>query len=177
MTNKKKKKNKWGGATRGQLALIGVLLVVLACVIGAQLTGGSDEPSSAARKKRTRTRAANVAAASSQEESAEQAEERTWPEYGVGQLIAFDPLARTDWYLDAIEVQANQAEGALVKKVVEKLELNKLQESGTNIVLIDDQHRIATVGEQRIRVGDKIDGYQVSEITDQGVVLKKSRSH
>lgn len=175
MSNKKKKK-KSGGATRGQIVLIGVLSAVLVGVIVVQLPGSSDKPIAASRKRPKRPRPATVAVINPQDTSGKEEEPRNWPEYSVSQLEEFDPLAPTDWYRQAVVVQSNSPDAAPVKQVVEQLELEKLQEAGANIVLIDGDHRIATVGEQRIRVGDKIDGYQVSEITDQGVVLTKSRS-
>ena len=176
MTNKKRKKKK-GGATRGQLALIGILAIVLVGVIVVQLPDSSEEPAASSSVNRRRPKRSSAVAASVENNQVDKrAESREWPEYDADKLAQFDPLAAPRWYQDAIEVQANQPATVQVKEVVEELELEELQKSGTSIVLIDGKQRIATVGEQRIQVGDKIDGYQVSEITDQGVVLTKSRS-
>lgn len=173
----KKKKKKQGGATRGQLALIGILSVVLVIVIVAQLPDASDNATPSLSKKPRRTPRRNVVATSSEKNAVdEHAATYEWPDYQVDKVAQFDPLAPPEWYRGAVEVHVRQPEVAQAKEVVEKLELEDLQKSGANIVLIDGKQRIATVGEQTIRVGDKIDGYQVSEITDQGVVLTKSRS-
>ena len=176
MTNKEKKKKKRGGATRGQLALIGVLSIVLVFVIVAQLPSSSppkrSRPRVAARSEVSQTvkSIAPTCAGSCKKTH------RQWPQVSLREIAGFDPLAEPGWYLDAVTKRNQQPGGGAVQEVSRPLVLEELQREGATIVLIDGQKRIATVGEQRIRVGDKIDGYQVSEITEKGVILTKSRS-
>jgi hypothetical protein len=46
-----------------------------------------------------------------------------------------------------------------------------LKKQQTKIVVITDSERVATIGDQSFRVGDTIEGFQVSEITKRGIVL------
>ena len=180
MTNKKKQ-NK-SGVTRPQLALIGVLTAVLAIVIVVQLPdapatsppGAASEPSNEGESD-TETNENEIKNASA-EEGAEQRSQREWPRYTRAQLVRLDPLSTPDWYNSILEVVEKTDNSNVVTETAHDLQLEELQETGTGIVVIAGSERIAKVGDTHIRVGDKIDGYEVSNITSQGVILTKSKS-
>ena len=174
------------GATRGKLALVGVLVVVLVAVIGMQLSGSSniDNLPTAAASDMPGWQG-NVDVDTASDSSAPPAPPvekppRTWPELSMEVIVACDPLAAPPWYLDAMELDQSkdQSDGnpASAEGAPDSLILAELQEAGATIVLIANGKRIATIGDRQIRIGDRIEGYQVSDITDQGVILTKSKS-
>lgn len=174
------------GATRGKLALVGVLAVVLVVVIVIQLPGTSnidDVPTAPISEMPGWEGDVNTNAASVPSVTPTPPVEkppRKWPELSMEVIVACDPLAAPPWYLDAIALDQSkeQSDGksASAEGVADSPALADLQEAGATIVLIADGERIATIGERQIRIGDRIDGYQVSDITDQGVILTKSKS-
>ena len=175
----KKKQNK-GGVTRSQLALIGVLVAVLVIVIVVQLPDSQPQSvasAETAENESTRNPMQSVLDSSnpSQDEQDERTT-RTWPQFSSQQLGRLDPLSTPDWYNSILEVVEKEQDSETITEVAHDIELQEMQDTGTAIVLIAGSQRIAKVGDSRIRVGDKIDGYEVSNITSEGVILTKSKS-
>lgn len=173
----KKKQNK-GGVTRSQLALIGVLVVVLVGVIVVQLPDASAPPLASAKGDSTQLSVQSIFGSTNQEEeeAQEQRAARKWPKFSSQQLGRLDPLSTPDWYKSILEVVEKKQDSEKVTEVAHDIELKEMQDTGTAIVLIAGPQRIAKVGDSRVRVGDKIDGYEVSNITSEGVILTKSKS-
>ncbi len=172
------------GASRGKLALVGLLAVVLVVVIVAQLpSSNSDDLPTApvSRMSEPEAAAESASAPSSSEKTSVDQPPRKWPELSMNAIVAFDPLAAPSWYLAATHVeQSNENEQddptlASAEERASSAVLEALQQAGTTIVLTANGERIATIGEQQFRIGDRIAGYLVSDITDQGVILTKSR--
>lgn len=177
------------GASRGKLALVGVLAVVLVVVVVMQLPGTSDVgdvPTASVTEMPGRqgegdaanpaNRNSNPPAPQSTSTPGEKPP-RVWPELSMEEILACDPLAAPAWYLAAIQPEQSKehAKGRTNETPKDSLVLAELQQTGATIVLIADGQRIATIGERQIHIGDRIEGYQVSDITDQGVILTKSR--
>lgn len=173
------------GATPGKLALVGVLAVVLVMVIVVQLRSSSSTskmktaPVSELPGRKTTTDEAAVAtsAPQSQEKNSEEKPPRNWPELTMNAITAFDPLDAPTWYLTAanFEETSDQTGPTLTsaEDQAHAVALEALKQAGTAIVLIANGERIAMIGERQVRIGDSIEGYEVSDITDQGVVLTK----
>lgn len=174
------------GASRGKLALVGVLVVVLVTVIVMQLpssTNNDNLPTAAVSDLPGWEGDASANAASgppAPQTAPVEKPPRKWPELSMEVIVACDPLAAPTWYLDALQLDQSkeQSDGNLVstEESPDEPALADLQQAGTTIVLIAGGERIATIGERQLRIGDRIEGYQVSDITDQGVILTKSRS-
>ena len=101
---------------------------------------------------------------------------REWPEFSVDAVAQFDPLANPAWYQQAFAVEKRPAEQQVQQAETEPLQLEDMQATGAQIVLISGGQRIAKVGDQRVEIGDRIDGYQVSDIDNRGITLIKSRA-
>lgn len=174
MTNKKKK---WAGATRSQLALIGVLSLVLVGVIVAQLPDSLPKPERRARAQaRPTVPSALPEETKSDPKPQKEKPKPDWPAFSPSEVARRDPFAMPAWYRDIQSLSVQENETVTEPEVEQKLVLKELQETGAAIVLIADSMRIAEVGDQQVRVGDKIDGYEVSDITPSGVILTKSKS-
>ena len=94
-------------------------------------------------------------------------------------ITAFDPLTAPSWYVDAAQVEPSEEEDdpslASAEDAARAAALATLQQAGATMVLIVNGERIATIGDQSVRIGDNIEGYQVTDITDQGVVLTRPK--
>ena len=170
-----KNKKKAGKATRGQLALIGVLSVVLVMVIVVQLPD-SPEPVAARSSEETEPLEAVLGQTELSEcADCQQQPGRTWPEPSLAVVRSFDPFAKPSWY-QALVGEPLQFETSTEADQTTSVQLAELQETGAAIVLIAGNKRLATVGEQLVRVGDTIQGYEVSDITAEGVILTRPGS-
>lgn len=176
------------GASRGKLALVGVLAVVLVVVIVGQLPDSSNTDEALTASVSSISGLEAVAGEGGEsarvpltsEENPESKPPREWPELSMDAISAFDPMTAPSWYLVAARAEQSTEQTDLTQVSTEDEEraaaLVSLQQAGATIVLIANGERIATIGEQRIRIGDNIEGYQVSDITGQGVILTKPRS-
>ena len=168
------------GASRGKLALVGVLSIVLVVVIVVQLPDSQPTGQSAKTKEIATSQAPQgETKVVAQTVSDEQDPPREWPKLSLDVIADADPFAWPTWY------QAAASSGPLSEpndrteaqtEVADKQKLEDLQKTGAAIVLITGDARIATIGDKRLRVGDRIEGYEVSEITSKGVILTKARS-
>lgn len=173
------------GTSRAQLALAGVLAVVLVVVVVVQLPTSTDaddvltapiselpgwqgEPAAAAPIDEPTNTAATTPSSA----------DRQWPELSMKEIVACDPLAAPAWYQTALGYLEpdEEAVSAAAEETADSLLLAELQQQGAAIVLFANGQRIATIGDRQIRVGDKIEGYQVTDITDEGVILTKIRA-
>lgn len=163
------------GATPAKLATVGVLVAVLGFVIWNQVSGGAKpaiakttrQPISPTQKV---TEAAPKSAAVATSEQAA-AEIREWPKLKLENVVKNDPFATPMWYLMAQAEETGGQAGSLVRSAQVLEELKKQQ---NKIVVITTADRIATIGEQSFRVGDTIEGFQISEITRSGIVLTET---
>lgn len=156
------------GVTPGKLALIGVLSLVLVGVIVMQLPEGdptqvaahaasSPAPSGAKTKQQVST-PTNATIANK-----ETKELQPWPQADLSELLSRDPFALPTWAVQEKEAAAKQQPSELVE----------LQKQGASIVMITKDGKSATIGDQKVRIGDVLEGYRVTDITSQGIVLDK----
>jgi hypothetical protein len=159
------------GASPGKLALVAGLAVVLVAVLRGQMV---DEPTHGTRLKRPAPRRSQaVAGAASQPAEIEKStlvetSAAEWPELQFAEVIRHDPLAMPAWFLATQKaVQAEQQPGATRSLEV----LEELKKLSTNIVVITAEDRVANIGDEFYRVGDRIENLEVSEITPTGIRL------
>jgi len=186
---------KRSGATPGKLALVGVLAVILVAVIVGQLPEKTAAPELANKRpashrkhntqKPTPTLLKNIPGKSRFEKtntstnSKEQPLQKpTWPKLSLKTIVAFDPFAPPTWLTQARTAeQSGDPEGLYLSETSRQKRkdevLEKLREQGTTIVVISAEEKRATIGEQSVRIGDRIEGFLITDITKQGVVLSE----
>ncbi len=155
------------GATPGKLALIAVLVLVLFGVIVKQLPSSAPEkvntaPAIAQSLDSKQSGTTNVNAEKSNVES----ELPAWPVINLTETLANDPFVLPRWAVQEVPpevIAVNDEPG----------ELAELQEQGASIVVISKEKKSATIGEQKLQVGDILEGYRITDITTQGIFLHK----
>ncbi len=155
------------GATPRKLAIVGVLTLALIAVIWHNAVGSAkpvakkviQTPASQAKVEKAAlpNPIVNIAA-------------RKWPKISLGKAVRNDPFGMPVWYLMA-QAEEGTAGASLARSAQVLEELKKQQ---TKIIVISNGDRIATIGEQSFRVGDMIEGFQISEITKSGIVLTET---
>ena len=152
------------GATPRKLAMVGVLTLALIAVIWHNASGSAQPV--AKKVRQAPTSEAKIEAAPAPKPIVTIAV-RKWPEISLDKAVKNDPFAMPSWYLMA---QAEEGTpGASLARSAQVLE--ELRKQQTKIIVISHEDRIATIGEQSFRVGDMIEGFQVTEITTEGIVL------
>jgi hypothetical protein len=158
------------GATPGKLAAVGVLGVVLVLVLWNNLAPSRPTPASKplpdASPAKAEKQPTPVVAA--KEPKLEKKMPRKWPKLSLDDVVKHDPFAMPMWYLTARAEEQGTAVGSLARSAQVLEELKKQQ---TRIVVISGEERIATIGDLSFRVGDMIEGFEVTAITTDGVVL------
>ena len=165
------------GATPAKLATVGILAGVLGFVIWNQVSGGAKpavaketrQPTAPQTQDVAQPASTSAAVATPQHQAA--AETRRWPKLKLEKIVKNDPFARPMWYLMAQAEESGSQAGSLVRSAQVLEELKKQQ---TKIVVISGEDRVATIGEQSFRVGDTIEGFEISEITRTGIVLTET---
>jgi hypothetical protein len=177
------------GATRGKLALIGLLAVVLAGVVIANFRGDANAsaaslaPTAASEVAQPRpvaaattprrsptARAASISSSAGAKHATpfgEFAADANWPEYSLDELVSFDPFAAPAW-----NAPAKAADGG---EVAQAASLQQLQEAQNAIILVSGNERVARIGSQEYRVGDKVGPYLITGISSAGIVLSESQ--
>ncbi|MGI9456127.1 MAG: hypothetical protein ACR2NU_06160, partial [Aeoliella sp.] len=94
-----------------------------------------------------------------------------WPVADVNSVVAHDPFLPPYWA--GVSLPPSELPSTPAKDVAKtsNAALEKLVASGTTVVVIVDGERLALVGDRQIRVGDRLDGFMVTAITESGVVL------
>ena len=183
------------GATRGKLALIAVLAVVLVGVVGFQVANfrQSASPTQAATPTKTRAsrrpltskspgNSADTASAPQQQSDSPAAAPKEWPRLTLEEIVAHDPLAPPPWYVTPVvhavavaEDDPADQEAALAEQAARRRHriatLEQLREEGARVVVLTGADQVAAIGEQKVRIGDTIDGFQIIDITERGIVL------
>lgn len=159
------------GATPGKLAVVSVLALVLVAVVWRNIAGSS--PAGPNEASSTTPPLAAVAKKVPAEPTAADSQRRpvvpkVWPKYNLDTVVKFDPLAKPTWYVAAHAAESGTAGASLARSAQVLEELKKQQ---TKIIVISGDERIATIGELSLRVGDTIEGFRVTEITTDGIVL------
>lgn len=169
------------GATPAKLALVGVLGIVFLIVVVPQLIGQSPEPtraSASSKQKARRTRPKQSKKETKKplvDTTAEARPAQVWPDIPFQQIVTIDPLAKPEWFLAILETEKKEQQ--LADSNENSQALAELEKQGASIVVITNRERAATIGEQLVRIGDRIEGFEVSDITTEGVVLTEVRSN
>ena len=164
-----KKKLEAMGATPGKLALIGVLVVVLGLVIVKQLPKGQPGNNAAQQAKKHKTNSTQAVVTTTNK----QGELAPWPEMKLSETLTSNPFAPPSWDVE------KQKKNAVVASGDAPGELAALKEQGASIVVIGQagekgkEKKTATIGETKYQVGDILEGYQITDITTQGIYLNK----
>lgn len=178
------------GVTPGKLALVAVLAVVLVTVIYQQMPPADQvstaEPTEQVPKSESRSSAkglARPALATSQDVRKKEAakQEKEWPKIQLENAIAFDPFSRPD----ALKPDHKERPGDDVTATNEELvkrqavrrnreqALALVRQQGVQMVLYDQQERIAVVGDRVVRIGEELQGFRVVAIDDEGITLSE----
>lgn len=158
------------GASPAKLAMVGVLALALGAVIWHNVSGTA-QPMEARPETTPPTQVAKEevkpAPANSNKQLVEKLR-REWPEIALNNVVKHDPFAMPIWYLAAQADDDATAGGMLARsaKVIE--ELKNVQ---SRIVVISDEDRMAMLGDLSLREGDTIEGFQVTKITTEEIVL------
>lgn len=173
---KKKHRNQKPGASKGKLALIAVLGVMLLAVWGNALVGGDSQPAEASRRTRKpASRHPSVAPVAAKPAAASPTINPVqWPTMPLAQAVRNDPFGKPGWAISprgSAEAGAKPAQGAAVAGAIASQQ--QLTETGASMIVIAGDERIATIGDQEVRIGDRVSGYEVVDITPAGVVLAK----
>lgn len=154
------------GATPGKLALIAVLSIVLIVVVVQQFPGrGSMQTPASSSKATVQSKAvdnSSVPDTGKQTNISEKAS-RPWPQPDLPSLVTSDPFVIPDW----------AKENRVSNVAQQPARLQELQEQGASIVVIAAEEKSARIGEQRVSVGDVVEGYRITDITTRGVILNK----
>ena len=166
---------KRAGASKGKLALVGVLCLVMAAVWGNALMG-SGKPASVARQNRKPTPrpigATPQPAATTNQTSNQQLAD--WPEMALASAVLNDPFAKPSWAIADEPTQTSTASGRRRTDSTAAVR-ETLAEQGASMIVIAGDKKIATIGELEVRIGDTVAGYEVVDITPNGVVLDEPR--
>ncbi|MFW6170705.1 MAG: hypothetical protein ACODAD_09465 [Planctomycetota bacterium] len=176
--------NNKGGATPRKLVLIFVLGIVLVSVICFQLGAGNGSAESPQRDRRAEMPAPPVdqPPEGTPETPAVNAETRTvreWPEIPLETVLAHDPfelppaMAPPTPNPSPNHRSGERADRQESPASVEKREraLATVRDVGIRMVLVDQEERVALVGERAVRVGEVLEGFRVIAIDADGITL------
>lgn len=168
------------GVTPAKGALVLVLAIGLGVVWGPQLAGllGGGKPrspASASRPKRPAEVAASPArravASTLTPAPAPTVRDRPLPNIGLAEAISYDPFAPPAW--SPLAQRAPQSRGGVSADVTDVQErFEAIRESGVAMILVSGEGHAAQVGGQTLRVGDRVEGFEVIEIRDSEVVFR-----
>jgi hypothetical protein len=169
------------GATPGKLVLVGVLGVIFLGVIASQFLGGdaADLAASAAPRVPARRLPRHIAPQPTGEAPpAQAAVARPWPVISLAQALAHDPFAQpaisleSDPSIPSVSQEAASAAGQDERRAA----LERLQALRAAAIAITPNGPVATVGTDVWRVGDRIEGFRVTNIDLMGITLVDERS-
>lgn len=156
------------GATPRKLAMVCVLTLTLIAVIWHNASGSAQPVAKRIRQSAIPRVKSDVAPAP---KPMVKIANRKWPEISLAKAVKNDPFAMPAWYL-----MAQAEEGTVGASLARSAQvLDELKKQQTKIIVISNEDRIATIGEQSFRVGDMIEGFQVTEITTDGIVLTETK--
>jgi len=155
------------GATPGKLALVGVLSLILIAVIAMQMPASvADVPlGRTSTSKSPKIRGIRNDTAAQTEASTIETKTHAWPKVDLAATLAIDPFAKPSWTRKQV---LKPSESKSTPSI-----LAELRKQGASIVVIAADGKSAKIGDQNVYIGDILEGYQVTYITTQGVLLNK----
>ncbi len=161
------------GMTPGRAAIMAVLALALGVIWGPQLlSSGVDRPAVSAAPPRTAEPTASpvqaplaLPAIAGEKE----AKRQSLPQISAEEAGAYDPFAPPSWSPAAVSLLAGDAAGA-IDNTAERFQA--IRSRGVAMILVSPDGNAAQLGDRTLRVGDSIDGFEVVDITAEGVVFK-----
>jgi hypothetical protein len=185
------------GATPGKLILVSVLAVTLVAVVywnyfrdGAPAEGtthiaAAPAPEAADRKasaERRDRQAQSPSAPQNEAASGGKRERSAWPDFELARAAAYDPFAvpglfpqpRTQFSSSAGGEATDASSETATEEVMNAraAALEAIRQKGVTLILRNGREYVAKIGELEIRVGDRIGGFRVVDISLRGVTLE-----
>ena len=171
------------GFTPAKGALVAVLAIGLGVVWGPQLAGPFDgnkkpvarasQPIQSAPTPDTKTQRPRRTRGVPPRPSTPVVRDRPTPTIGLAEAVSYDPFAAPRW--SPVARRADRRSSGLSADAAELAErFETIRESGVAMILVSGEGRAAQVGDQTLRVGDRVDGFEVVEINDSGVIFRPS---
>ena len=174
------------GATPGKMLLMAVLAVVFVSVLVFQFTASEEEPASqenadASGPSRTpRTKYRTSVSRSPLEDGDFSEEDRKWPKIALEEILQHDPFAVPGVLLPPAKPSSTNTAHDVPDKVrVQELQrqreqaLTAIREQGVQMVFLGKDVQVAIIGDRRVRVGDRFEGFQVTDIDSDGITLSE----
>ncbi len=182
------------GVSRGKLILIGALSLVLIAVVywnyfrgdpQAVAASASDTSTAAPRQRRTVSsrgggnRGRSRVRPASDSATRVRLQKAAWPNYDLDDVAAYDPFALPSGFpapqvaeiRPPNEVSQSTAQEEPSEEDIE-MTLQTLQAEGVKAIIRSGDEFVAVIGEQTVRVGDKIKGFRVVAIGNDGVTIE-----
>jgi hypothetical protein len=170
------------GATRGKLALVGVLGLVLVYVVWSNFGGTGEQlalvdPATEGVPEQAAPPAIAAPGSAAQPSAAkpndgpfgEFSADADWPQFDLAKLVEFDPLAPPLWMNVVEEVEE---EVAATDESPDR-SLEELQNAENAIIFMTGNERVARIGSEEFRVGDMVGNYKITDISSAGIVLSE----
>ncbi len=157
-----------GGVTKGKLALIAGLGVVLIGVVASNFSSNESDVDARPAERAERPAASALNGATSGAVAGakpadgtfgEFAEDHDWTPTPAGELAKFDPF--DDGEADVLATPAEEA-----------AEINELRNAQNAIIFTTNGQTVAQVGAKQYRVGDVVGGLEIQGISSAGIVLR-----
>jgi hypothetical protein len=191
------------GLTRGKAALVGVLAIALAIVVYIQYgPSGQSDVEAVATETRVphppgdmagRTLPVSQATAEVPETIARLAttagfDQSKWQPPELAAVVSYDPFALPPAFpqpprgaggsqlaADGEQAADRQSPADQLADAVEalRMELAALQERGVHVILRERNQYVAMIGDRTVHVGDEINGFTVTAIEPDGVLVER----
>jgi hypothetical protein len=96
---------------------------------------------------------------------------RNWPHVELESALEHDPFSSPLLTAQTASADIENDDTTTIEE--QSADLLALKQDGVSMIVRDGAGMIATVGERKLRVGDVIDGYRVTAIEMDGVVLER----
>jgi hypothetical protein len=165
------------GATRGKLALVGLLAMVLVYVLWSNFAGSQEHLAITEPGSMPVVPPAVVSPSPSASKTQPEvtpgtspfgafAVDGSWPEPDLEVLVKFDPLSAPPW----MGVVEQLDEGPCDDEAQSK-SLEELQKAQNAIIFMSGKQRVARIGGEDYRIGDMVGHYKITDISSAGIVL------
>lgn len=172
------------GATPGKLALVVLMAVIFVYVLIIQF-GGEEATAVAPREARpanlrrqSRLPAAATLETSEDAQTGPAHAKKPWPQFTKVEIVGHDPFALPDSLAMPIASASSIAQESSAEdwrrdehEQKRRQTLAELKKKGVNVVVLGERVQAATIGGRTVRVGEVVDGFRVTEIRRDGVVL------
>jgi hypothetical protein len=184
------------GVTRGKLITMGVLAIAFLVVLRVEYGGSTPEvvPTKLSTRSSRRVKKSHAAAPTpspndKHEEPMEVVDTASWAIPELTEVIAYDPFALPAAFpqpkakiasdlsgASAVSLADPGLDAATRLKEVERIrqELEQLRRQGVQIILTEGDQFVAMIGDETVRVGDKIGEFKITAIDADGVHVERA---